>query len=178
MEENHTKGEVVRCLFGIDMWKVPHTTKFCNIRQEQEEILDSLCNRMKGSALKVAKEALICLRKRYEEAGQELEILSLVRSWVWRNARFPKCFKTPAGYLFIASHARASSLENMSKTPLYFDIGDGEASKRLEDLCYHKYFICNRRAFFWMWFSETMDPLVHGSISVDCEESAAGARNP
>ena len=43
---------------------------------EQEEILDSFYAPNEGDPLKVAKDALICLRKRYEDVGAKLEILS------------------------------------------------------------------------------------------------------
>ena len=59
------KGEVVRCFLGIDAGST--TTKFV-LLDEQEEILDSFYAPNEGDPLKVAKEALICLRKRYEEA--------------------------------------------------------------------------------------------------------------
>ena len=62
------KGEVVRCFLGIDAGST--TTKFV-LLDEQEEILDSFYAPNEGDPLKVAKEALICLRKRYEEAGAD-----------------------------------------------------------------------------------------------------------
>ena len=80
------KGETVRCFLGIDAGST--TTKFV-LLDENEEILDSFYAPNEGDPLKVAKDALISLRKRYEQAGAKLEILSAERQDMVR-CYFPK----------------------------------------------------------------------------------------
>ena len=83
------KGETVRCFLGIDAGST--TTKFV-LLDEQEEILDSFYAPNEGDPLKVAKDALICLRKRYEDVGAKLEILPLEQQDMGKCC-FPKRLK-------------------------------------------------------------------------------------
>lgn len=112
------KGEVVRCFLGIDAGST--TTKFV-LLDEQEEILDSFYAPNEGDPLKVAKEALICLRKRYEEAGAELEILSAGTTG-YGEMLFSKAFEIPCHTVETVAHARASE-KYVKDASFILDIG-------------------------------------------------------
>ena len=123
------KGEVVRCFLGIDAGST--TTKFV-LLDEQEEILDSFYAPNEGDPLKVAKEALICLRKRYEEAGAELEILSAGTTG-YGEMLFSKAFEIPCHTVETVAHARRL---------FYFGYWwTGYESNLVRGWSYHKYFI-------------------------------------
>ena len=74
-----------------------------------------------GDPLKVAKEALICLRKRYEEAGAELEILSAGTTG-YGEMLFSKAFEIPCHTVETVAHARASE-KYVKDASFILDIG-------------------------------------------------------
>ena len=119
------KGETVRCFLGIDAGST--TTKFV-LLDEQEEILDSFYAPNEGDPLKVAKDALICLRKRYEEAGAELEILSAGTTG-YGEMLFSKAFEIPCHTVETVAHARASE-KYVKDASFILDIG-GQDMKAL-----------------------------------------------
>ena len=112
------KGETVRCFLGIDAGST--TTKFV-LLDEQEEILDSFYAPNEGDPLKVAKDALICLRKRYEDVGAKLEILSAGTTG-YGEMLFSKAFEIPCHTVETVAHARASE-KYVKDASFILDIG-------------------------------------------------------
>ena len=112
------QGEVVRCFLGIDAGST--TTKFV-LLDEKEEILDSFYAPNEGDPLKVAKDALISLRKRYEDAGAKLEILSAGTTG-YGEMLFSKAFEIPCHTVETVAHARASE-KYVKDASFILDIG-------------------------------------------------------
>ena len=98
-------GETVRAYLGIDSGST--TTKFV-LMDEKEEILDSFYASNKGAPLDVAKEALLQMKKRYEDAGAVLEILG-VGTTGYGEQLFANAFSAECHVVETVAHARAAA---------------------------------------------------------------------
>ena len=97
-------GTVVRGYLGIDSGST--TTKFV-LLGEDEEVLDSFYAPNEGDPLKVAKQALIAMRDRYQNAGVQLEILGAGTTG-YGEMLFAKAFSAECHVVETVAHARAT----------------------------------------------------------------------
>lgn len=103
--KNLVKGEKVRAYLGIDCGST--TTKFV-LMDEQENILDSFYASNEGEPLKIAKEALLAMYRRYKEAGVELEIIA-VGTTGYGEMLFAKAFSAECHVVETVAHAKAAN---------------------------------------------------------------------
>ena len=97
-------GAVVRGYLGIDSGST--TTKFV-LLGEDEQVLDSFYAPNEGDPLKVAKQALISMRDRYQSAGARLEILGAGTTG-YGEMLFAKAFSAECHVVETVAHARAT----------------------------------------------------------------------
>lgn len=103
--KNLVRGEKVRAYLGIDCGST--TTKFV-LMDEQENILDSFYASNEGEPLKIAKEALLAMYRRYKEAGVELEIIA-VGTTGYGEMLFAKAFSAECHVVETVAHAKAAN---------------------------------------------------------------------
>lgn len=111
-------GERVRAYLGIDSGST--TTKFV-LMSEDEDILDSFYAPNEGEPLMVAKKALIQMRKRYKDAGAELEIIAAGTTG-YGEQLFAKAFQAEYHTVETVAHARAVQ-KYVSDATFILDIG-------------------------------------------------------
>ncbi len=116
--KNLVKGEKVRAYLGIDCGST--TTKFV-LMDEQENILDSFYASNEGEPLKIAKEALLAMYRRYKEAGVELEIIA-VGTTGYGEMLFAKAFLAECHVVETVAHARAAN-KYVPEASFILDIG-------------------------------------------------------
>lgn len=97
-------GTVVRSYLGIDSGST--TTKFV-LLGEDEQVLDSFYAPNEGDPLKVAKQALISMRDRYQSSGARLEILGAGTTG-YGEMLFAKAFSAECHVVETVAHARAT----------------------------------------------------------------------
>ncbi|MDR2177032.1 MAG: acyl-CoA dehydratase activase [Treponema sp.] len=71
---NAKAGDTLRAYLGVDAGST--TTKFV-LLDENENVVDSFYSNNKGEPLRVMKQALIRLKKKYDDAGIKLEIIAV-----------------------------------------------------------------------------------------------------
>lgn len=98
------EGETVHAYLGIDCGST--TTKFV-LMDEEENILDSFYASNEGEPLHIAKEALLALKKRYEDAKAKLDIIA-VGTTGYGEMLFAKAFSTECHVVETVAHARAA----------------------------------------------------------------------
>ena len=111
-------GSILNAYLGIDSGST--TTKFV-LLSEDEEILDSFYAPNAGEPLMVAKNALIALRKRYEDMGVVLNILA-AGSTGYGELLFSKAFGTEHHVVETVAHARAAE-KYVKDATFILDIG-------------------------------------------------------
>lgn len=97
-------GSLVRAYLGIDSGST--TTKFVLI-DEKERLLDSFYAPNAGEPLEVARQGLLAMKQRYDEAGVALEILG-AGSTGYGELLFHKAFSTECHVVETVAHARAA----------------------------------------------------------------------
>lgn len=112
------KGEKVRAYLGIDCGST--TTKFV-LMDEQENILDSFYASNEGEPLKIAKEALLAMYRRYKEAEAELEIIA-VGTTGYGEMLFAKAFSAECHVVETVAHAKAAN-QYVPDASFILDIG-------------------------------------------------------
>lgn len=112
------KGQTIRAYLGIDSGST--TTKFV-LMDEEENILDSFYAPNEGDPLTVAREALVSMRKRYEEAGARLHILAAGTTG-YGEMLFHKAFHTECHVVETVAHARATE-KYVKDATFILDIG-------------------------------------------------------
>ena len=112
------KGETVRAYLGLDSGST--TTKFV-LLGEDKTILDSFYAPGEGEPLKVAKQALLAMKDRYEAAGATLTILG-VGTTGYGEQLFAKALSAECHVVETVAHARAA-LEYVPDVTFLLDIG-------------------------------------------------------
>ncbi|MDR0639586.1 MAG: acyl-CoA dehydratase activase [Spirochaetaceae bacterium] len=97
------KGETVRAYLGIDAGST--TTKFV-LMDEDENLLDRFYSANQGEPLRVVKEALLDLKKKYDDAGATLEIIGLGTTG-YGELLFDKAFGADYHTVETVAHAEA-----------------------------------------------------------------------
>lgn len=97
-------GETIRAYLGIDSGST--TTKLV-LLNEREELIDSFYAHNEGSPLDIAREALLSIYDKYEQAGATLEILSAA-STGYGEFLFSKAFRTETHIVETVAHALAA----------------------------------------------------------------------
>lgn len=95
-------GDVIKAYLGIDSGST--TTKFVLI-DENEEIIEYFYASNEGDPLVVAKEALLALRKRYDEAGAALDILGTCTTG-YGEQLFARAFSAECHVVETVAHTR------------------------------------------------------------------------
>ena len=98
------KGEEIRAYLGIDSGST--TTKFV-LMGEDESLLDSFYAFNEGDPLTVAKNALLALKKKYDDAGAKLNILACGTTG-YGELLFNKAFDAETHVVETVAHARAA----------------------------------------------------------------------
>lgn len=111
-------GEKIKAYLGIDSGST--TTKFV-LMDEDEKILDSFYAPNEGKPLEVARNALLKVRKKYEEAGAELEILAAGTTG-YGEMLFNNAFDTECHVVETVAHARAAE-KYVKDVSFILDIG-------------------------------------------------------
>lgn len=111
-------GKVTRAYLGIDSGST--TTKMV-LMGEDETILDSFYGPNEGKPLTVAKEALLAMRRRYRQAGGDLEIIAAGTTG-YGELLFAKAFNVECHVVETVAHARAAA-KYVSDASFILDIG-------------------------------------------------------
>ena len=111
-------GDEIRAFLGMDSGST--TTKFV-LLGENGDLLDSFYAPNAGEPLMVAKEALISMRQRYEDAGARLKILA-AGSTGYGELLFHKAFGTECHFVETVAHARAAE-QYVKDATFLLDIG-------------------------------------------------------
>ena len=98
-------GECLRAWLGIDSGST--TTKFVLI-DDKENILDSFYASNEGDPIRVAKEGLLNIKKRYDDMGAELEIAA-VGTTGYGEQLFAHALRAECHVVETVAHARAAS---------------------------------------------------------------------
>ncbi len=98
-------GKVTRAYLGIDSGST--TTKMV-LMGEDGSLLDSFYGHNEGSPLAVAKRALMDMRRRYRDAGGDLEIIAAGTTG-YGELLFAKAFDTECHVVETVAHARAAA---------------------------------------------------------------------
>lgn len=117
-ERTFEKGTVLKAYLGIDSGST--TTKFV-LMDENEELIDSFYASNQGSPLKVAKEALISMREKYQAMGVELDIQALGTTG-YGEMLFAHALNADTHSVETVAHARAASKYSPDAT-FVLDIG-------------------------------------------------------
>jgi len=103
-ESGKKRGETLRAYLGIDAGST--TTKFV-LLDEEERVVDSYYSSNKGDPLRVIQQALIELKKKYDEAGIKLEIIALGTTG-YGELLFDKAFGADYHTVETVAHAAAA----------------------------------------------------------------------
>jgi predicted CoA-substrate-specific enzyme activase len=101
---NYKRGDSLRVYLGIDAGST--TSKFVLI-DEDENLVDSFYSGNKGEPLRVIKAALVALKKKYDEAGINLEIIA-VGTTGYGELLFDKAFGADYHTVETVAHAAAA----------------------------------------------------------------------
>ena len=112
------EGSKIRAYLGIDSGST--TTKFV-LLNEEEEIIDYFYAPNEGEPLEVAKKALQELKKRYDKAKTELEILSAGTTG-YGEMLFAEAFQAECHTVETVAHARAAE-KYVKDATFILDIG-------------------------------------------------------
>jgi predicted CoA-substrate-specific enzyme activase len=111
-------GETIRAYLGIDSGST--TSKFV-LLDEEERIIDSFYTGNKGEPLLVIKQALLDLKKKYDDAGVTLEIIALGTTG-YGELLFDKAFGADYHTVETVAHAHAAQ-KTVPDLSFILDIG-------------------------------------------------------
>lgn len=111
-------GKITRAYLGIDSGST--TTKMV-LMDEEGNLLDSFYGHNEGSPLTVAVRALTQMRKRYRQAGGDLEIIAAGATG-YGELLFAKAFSTECHVVETVAHARAAA-DYVKDVSFILDIG-------------------------------------------------------
>jgi predicted CoA-substrate-specific enzyme activase len=112
------KGDTLRVYLGIDAGST--TSKFI-LLDEDETVVDSFYSNNKGEPLRVIKQALLDMKKKYDDAGISLEILALGTTG-YGELLFDKAFGADYHTVETVAHAAAAQ-KYMGGVSFILDIG-------------------------------------------------------